>query len=175
MPGYLVPQISSASSIGFTPSGNISASTLQAALQELDTEKFVNDWGSKSGPTSLSSAYKAVWGLQAGISKSIDHTTYNYGLLIKETGFYEVKAAQRGATSGAMIGIGLNGDRSALETRSGATWSHDHSPGVGKWTESYYIGPLNINEIITAGSPAAADVSYGANGYNGFLVIKRIG
>jgi hypothetical protein len=175
MPGYLVPQISSASSIGFTPSGNISSSTIQEALQELDTEKLVNDWAAKAGPTSWSSAYKNIWAQQAGSSKSISHTAYNYGLLINQTGYYEVQAAQRSAGGDCYIGIGVDGNRTTLDTRSTGIWSHDHSLSAQQWTQSYYIGLLNANEIITAGGAASTNLTFGATGFAGFLSIKRIG
>jgi hypothetical protein len=175
MPGYLVPQISSASSIGFTPSGNLSSSTIQEALQELDTEKFVNDWAAKAGPSSWSSAYKNIWGQQVGSSKSINHTAYNYGLLINETGYYEVKAAQRSLGGDSFIGIGVDGNRTTLDTRSTGIWSHDHASAAASWTHSYYIGLLNANEIITAGGAASTNLTFNALGYAGFLSIKRIG
>lgn len=41
MPGYLItPLFSGASSVPFSPSGNISANTVQDAIEELDTEKI---------------------------------------------------------------------------------------------------------------------------------------
>jgi hypothetical protein len=39
MPGYLITPIAEASSIPVVPSGNITASNLQDALQQLDTNK----------------------------------------------------------------------------------------------------------------------------------------
>jgi hypothetical protein len=176
MPGYLVPQISSASSIGFTPSGNLSASTIQEALQELDTEKLVtNDWAGKSGPASWSSAYKNLWQSGAGSGKSINHSLYNYGLLINQTGYYEVIAGQRSAGGDCFIGIGVDGNRTTLDTRSTGIWSHDHASSSAAWTHSYYIGLLNANEIITAGGAAATNLTFAGLGYAGFLTIKRIG
>ena len=176
MPGYLVPQISSASSIGFTPSGSTSASTIQEALQELDTEKLVtNDWAGKAGPASWSSAYKNLWQTGVGSGKSINHSLYNYGLLINQTGYYEVMAGQRSAGGDCFIGISVNGDRTALENRSTGIWSHDHSLSAQQWTHSYYLGLLNANEIISAGGPASTNLTFATSGYAGFLTIKRIG
>jgi hypothetical protein len=176
MPGYLVPPISSASSIGFTPSGNLSSSTIQEALQELDTEKLVtNDWAAKAGPSSWSSAYKNIWAQQVGSGKSINHTAYNYGLLINQTGYYEVHAGQRSAGGDCLIGIGVDGNRTTLDTRTTGIWSHDHSLSSQQWTHSYYLGLLNANEIITAGGAGSTNLSFSSAGFTGFLTIKRIG
>ena len=44
MPGYLVNPIANASNVSNIPAGNISSSNVQAALNELDTEKItIND------------------------------------------------------------------------------------------------------------------------------------
>lgn len=39
MPGYLYPPSSAAVGTSFVPAGNVSASNVQAAIEELDTEK----------------------------------------------------------------------------------------------------------------------------------------
>jgi hypothetical protein len=139
------------------------------------TEFKAGDWAGKAGPTSWSSAYKNIWSKGAGSSKSINHSLYNYGLLINETGYYEVLAGQRSSGGDCFVGISVNGDRAVLETRTDGIWSHDHSLSSQQWTQSYYIGLLNKDEIISAGGPTSTNLTFAAAGYAGFLTIKRIG
>jgi hypothetical protein len=44
MPGYLYPPSSAAVGTSFVPSGNISSSNVQAAIEELDTEKTTSSY-----------------------------------------------------------------------------------------------------------------------------------
>lgn len=135
------------------------------------------EWAAKGGPNSYISAYKNTFALQAGNGTHLNWTTYNYGILVNTTGYYECRAGQRiqnGAD--AYIGIGINGDRTALENRTTGIWSHNHAGYNNLWTESYYIGLLNANEIITVGPPASTSyLLYAALGYAGFLSIKYLG
>jgi hypothetical protein len=128
----------------------------------------------KEGPTSLISAYKNRWAKGFGLGTSLDWSTYDYGIQVKDTGVYEVWATQRSTGADSFIGISINGDRTTLEDRTNGIWSHDHSNVPAGWTKSYYLGYLNASEIISAGSPSGANCVFASDGYAGFLSIKRI-
>lgn len=135
-------------------------------------------WAGKYGPSSFIASYKNAFAVGRGYGDSMDFSTYNYGIEIKVTGQYEVRATQRGKGTGSpYVAVAVNGDRSALENRTSGIWTHDHTPDLEQFSEASYIGLLNAGEIITAGqstSVADTNISYGANSYNGTLIIKRL-
>lgn len=134
-------------------------------------------WGFKKGPTAFATDYVNTWASGGGSGSSIDCTSSANGCTILKSGTYEIRCVQRAnSTTSTFVGIALNGDRTALETRADAVWDHDHALGVGQFTESNFTGTLTAGNFITCG-PAAANQTYmiyAANSYNGTLIIKRI-
>jgi microcystin-dependent protein len=147
------------------------ATTAETNISSLDKR---GDFGAKQGPNAYISAYKVNFAKGYGFGTSLDWTTYAYGIKVNETGYYEVRAGQRGAENNYSA-LGLNGDRTSFETRAEGIWSHDHNgaSGGGGWSESYFIGRLYANEIVTFGGPAN-NQNLGGGGYDGFLSVKRI-
>ncbi len=135
-------------------------------------------WGFKKGPTSHSANYISVYNSGYHVGSSIDCTSSTTGCTILKAGTYEVRCVHRAAnTASVYVGIALNGDRSALETRADAIWSHDHSVSPGGFTESNFMGTLSAGNFITCGAPdgtISPNLSYGAQGYVGSITIKRI-
>lgn len=134
-------------------------------------------WGFKKGPTAFASDYVNTWASGGGSGSSIDCTSSANGCTILKSGTYEVRCVQRAnSTTSTFVGISLNGDRTALESRADAVWNHDHALAVGQFSESNFMGTLAAGNIITCG-PATANQTYmiyGAASYNGTLTIKRI-
>ncbi|WP_409477497.1 beta strand repeat-containing protein [Pseudobdellovibrio sp. HCB154] len=134
-------------------------------------------WGFKKGPTAFAADYVNAWSSGGGAGSSIDCTSSANGCTILKSGTYEVRCVHRGnSTTSTFIGIALNGDRPALESRADAVWDHDHALGVGQFSESNFMGTLTAGNFITCG-PATANQTYmiyGASSYNGTLTIKRI-
>lgn len=134
-------------------------------------------WGFKKGPTAFAADYVNAWSSGGGAGSSIDCTSSANGCTILKSGTYEVRCVQRAnSTTSTFVGISLNGDRTALESRADAVWSHDHALGVGQFSESNFMGTLTAGNFITCG-PATANQTYmlyGASSYNGTLTLKRI-
>lgn len=134
-------------------------------------------WGFKKGPTAFAADYVNAWSSGGGSGSSIDCTSSANGCTILKSGTYEVRCVQRAnSTTSTFVGISLNGDRTALESRADAVWSHDHALGVGQFSESNFMGTLTAGNFITCG-PATANQTYmlyGASSYNGTLTLKRI-
>jgi hypothetical protein len=136
--------------------------------------KITNDIAWKEGPSSYNSAYKNNWWRGDGRGESLDATSDSTGIYIRETGWYYCMAYQRISGAGGMIGIGVNGDRSAIEGRTGNLWGHDHSgDGAGEWSQSLCIGYLPAGWLITSGPPSNANAAFGSSGYAGGLIIWR--
>jgi hypothetical protein len=133
-------------------------------------------WGGKSGPSSWSSAYINIWNFGKHSGTGIDATTYTDGVMITESGVYEVRTGQRASGTGNdYVGIGVAGNRATLEGRLEGMWSHDHSSNTSTWTQSYYIGPLYAGEKITSGSPGSgAALVYGTDNAYGYLSVRRL-
>ena len=127
-------------------------------------------------PSSYSSAYINVWSrtFSHGPAVSVNST----GITVAEAGYYYIEYAHRALnTSNGYVGIGLNGDRTALEGRSTGMWTHDHSAGVNKFSHSKYVGYLNAGEKITAGPPSssvASSFGYSSDQKNAFLFLLRL-
>lgn len=134
-------------------------------------------WGFKKGPSAFAADYVNAWTSGGGTGSSIDCTSSANGCTILKSGTYEIRCVQRAnSTTSTFVGIALNGDRAALESRADAVWDHDHALGVGQFSESNFMGTLTAGNFITCG-PATANQTYmiyGAPSYNGTLTIKRI-
>jgi hypothetical protein len=151
-------------------------SAIQTQLNNISTTlNKIGSWGAKEGPISIAGAWRNNWQMGQHQGVGIDATSYGDGIMIGETGYYECWAAQRSDGTNIYIGIGINGDRTALEDRTTGIWSHDHAAVSGGWSKSYYIGLLNSGEKVTAGSSGSATgLSYSSAGYAGFLSVKRL-
>ena len=68
MPGYLITPIAEAAAIPIVPSGNITASNLQDALYQLDTDKAQNSSVSASVSSLNENLSASVFELNANIS-----------------------------------------------------------------------------------------------------------
>lgn len=145
--------------------------TTTAALANLDKR---GDFAAKQGPNAFGQAYQMQWAKGYGFGTSLSWTYSNYGIYVNETGYYEIRAAQRGAENNYSA-LGLSGNRATLEGRANGIWSHDHNgaSGGGGWSESYFLGQLNAGEFVTFG-PASNNQNTGGQGYDGFLSVKRI-
>lgn len=130
------------------------------------------DFAWKEGPTAYVSAYKVNWN-QGGHQGTSLNATANAGYItVNTTGYYLVRAWQRVAEE-QMIGIALNGDRTALEGRSDNLWGHDHCAGPECWAQSVITGYLEAGWNISAGPPSNYG-SFGTAGYAGGLFIIRL-
>jgi hypothetical protein len=137
---------------------------------------IINDWAAKTSPSAWSSAYKNVWAKGAGSSKSLDHSSLNYGIRVLVDGYYEVRLHQRMTGGGDnFVGIAIDGNRTTLESRVDGVWTHSHGTYSAEFTDSYYIGKLFANEIITGGGPSSTNLVFPSLSYAGVLIIKRIG
>jgi hypothetical protein len=134
----------------------------------------VMTWAAKSGPSAWISQYKNSWARFEGNGGSLDAGTDPNGILVLANGTYEIHAHQRGASASDYIGIGIGGSRDALELRAGGVWTHDHSPGGNGFANSYYMGPLVVGELITAGGPVAGGNIFGGSTTAGALYVRRI-
>ena len=174
------------STFGVTSAGTVGIGTL-SPTEKLEVNGNIKvsgevykttSWGFKKGPTSFSANYVSVYASGYHVGTSIDCTSSTTGCTILKAGTYEIQCTQRGAsTNSVLVGIALNGDRTALESRADAVWEHDHTTTPGGFTTSNFMGTLSAGNFITCGSPnstMAADLSYGAASYNGTLRIKRI-
>jgi hypothetical protein len=165
-------------------STTLDLTTTLAALQTQATSYTnslarLGSWGAKSGPTAYNTAYKYTWSYGVHSGTGIDATTYSDGIMITETGIYEVATAQRSNGNGnGAICLAVDGSRYTIDGSGRGIWSHDHSTNNGSWAKSYFIGNLNAGEKITAGVPDttyAGWMTFGSNGYNGYLSVKRLG
>lgn len=152
---------------------------VDSLMRRLSTGATVSEhWATKSGPTEYVSPYKVTWSKGAGAGGSFDATSNNQGIVILVSGIYEVSYRQRGSAAGGYAGLGLNGSREALQSREdagGAMWAHDHFPAADSYGTSFYVGPLNAGELITAGpSDNSQNAQYGTAGYMGHIIIRRI-
>ena len=133
------------------------------------------NWAGVRGPTSLASAYKNVWA--TGFSSGTFLSTNSSGIVINRSGRYYVWAGQRASsTASVFIGIGSDGNRTALEGSTLGVWGHDHSQSPNQWTVSHYIGYLPSGTLLTAGSSGSTSgLAYGSSGFTGFLTAHYIG
>ena len=145
--------------------------TFTATLANLDKR---GDFAGKEGPAVYISPYKVQWQRGFGFGTSLDWSTNSQGIVVKETGYYEVRAGQRGAENN-FSALSLNGDRATMENRVEGIWSHEHAgaSGANGWSESYYLGILYVNEIVSFGG-AANNMAIGTEGTQAYLSVKRI-
>jgi hypothetical protein len=145
--------------------------TFTATLAGLDKR---GDFAGKAGPAAYIAPYRMQWQKGFGIGTSLDWSTNSQGIVVKETGYYEVRGGHRGAENN-FSALALNGDRASMETRAEGIWSHEHAGASGSngWAESYYLGILYINEIVTFGG-AANNMQIGTAGTSAYLSVKRI-
>lgn len=130
----------------------------------------------KTGPLSSPALYTNIWDKGFNYGPALDATPSD-GIIVNESGWYYVEYMQRSTGSNnGYIGLGINGSRTALETRTNGMWTHDHSYYNGTFAHSKYVGWLNAGEKITAGHPATNYTSYMQFGNNSdigvFYVIK---
>lgn len=134
------------------------------------------EWASKGGPTSLASAYRNVWAKGIDSGGSIDaHSNAEY-IEITQDGIYDVTAVQRAAGgSSVYIGLGLDGSRTALESRAEGMWVHDHASAANEFTTSRYLGPLTAGERITAGAASEGTaLTYASSPLTGAIYVRRV-
>lgn len=137
--------------------------------------KLTNDVAWKEGPTSYNNPYKNNWWRGDGRGESLDATSDGTGIYIRESGFYYILAYQRITGVGGMIGIGVNGDRSVIESRVGNLWGHDHSGDASsEWSQSIVVGNLQAGWLITSGPPSNGNVGYASAGHTGGLIMWRL-
>lgn len=135
----------------------------------------LGEWAAKAGPQSYYSPYVNIWAKGIDSGGSLDAHTNPASIAIGETGVYEVTGMQRGASSSDYIGIALNGDRTALQTRATGVWTHDHASGANSFSQSQYTGRLNAGELITMGAPiGGTGIMQGADTHLGALYVRRI-
>lgn len=173
-----LPSATSIGNVSSTELGYVDGVTsgIQAQLNAISTAlNKLNSWGAKEGPTSLAGTYRNNWQMGQHQGVGIDATSYGDGIMINETGYYECIAYQRSDGTNIYIALGIDGNRTTIEERSTGIWGHDHSNVSGGWSKSYYIGPLNAGEKVTAGSSGGtAGLTYGTAGYAGLLSVKRL-
>lgn len=119
-----------ASAISSTPAGTLAATTVQAALNELDTEKLALAGGTMSGPINMGaqniSNVNALSGVSVVGSTSVTGATFLY-----------TSPANR------MITIPLTPYR-----MSGSLWvPYTSGGGVGEWTSN--VGPAELFDILS--------------------------
>jgi hypothetical protein len=136
-------------------------------------------WAAYNGPTAWASAYKVSnWAFRISQGSSFS-TAAADGITINETGYYEVYASQRASGNASVyVALSVNGDRTALESRTTGAFTHDHSQSVNQFTTSRYIGLLNAGEKICCGAPdstVSGQILYGASRTYGQMEIKRLG
>ncbi len=134
-----------------------------------------SEWAAKSGPTAYQRAFVTSWDRGIDSGGTLSATTDDDGILIGTTGIYEVTAQQRGTSTADYIGIALDGDRTALETRVTGVWTHDHASGANTFSTSHYMGLLNEGELITAGAyTGGTGIQQGAQPTLGALYVRRL-
>jgi len=138
-----------------------------------------NAFAYKEAPTSFAASYKNNWGNGGGRGEALDATSSGQGIYIRESGYYFAQMYQRISGANGMIGLSINGDRTALESRSDNIWGHDHSgDGAGEWSQSFCVGYFEAGWLISGGPPSGSQgsASYGASttGYNGGIIIWRL-
>ncbi len=133
------------------------------------------DWAALYGPSSYYGAFQSNWSQARENGFSMTASTSNRGITINESGYYQCTAWQRSTGTDFYIGIGIDGNRDALEGRTDGVWGHDHSSGVNMWSHSHYTGYLAAGEKITSGAASnTSGATYGPLGYAGALVITRL-
>jgi hypothetical protein len=136
------------------------------------------EWASKGGPSSWVSAYKATWAKGIDSGGSVDAHSNAQGIVIGETGIYEVVAQQRAnGTGSGYIALALNGNRTTLENRTNGVFAHDHAVSANVYTTSHYMGELQAGEVITAGAPEATTsgyLTYATTPLTGQIYVRRI-
>jgi hypothetical protein len=160
-------------------SGNVGIGTTSPAAQLHVNGEIVHNsqWAGCAAPSSWASAYINNWGQARGDGSFM--TASSTGITINRSGRYHVIAGQRAnSTTDTFIGIGENGNRTTLDSRTTGVWSHDHAGYPSKWTMSHYVGYLAAGEKLTAGAPNSTNASYllfGSAGYAGFLTAIWLG
>ncbi len=135
------------------------------------------EWAAKIGQTSWISDYKFRYNSGQGNGSSLDWVSSTDGIYVLKSGLYICRATARANGVGdTYIGLGSNGNRTNLETRTLGAWEHSHAGYNAAYTESSYWGYLYAGELITAGTPTGlqTNISYAAAGYMGCLRIMRI-
>lgn len=156
--------------------GNINApiiTTSAPATARVNLEIEVRgDFAWKEGPSAYVSPYKVNWTSGGHQGTSLNATANAGYITVNTTGYYLVRAWQRVAVE-QMIGLSLNGDRTALEGRSDNLWGHDHCSVDGGWAQSVITGYLEAGWNISAGPPDNYG-QYSAQGYSGGMFIIRL-
>jgi hypothetical protein len=130
------------------------------------------DFAWKEGPVSYVAPYKVNWN-QGGQQGTSLNATSNAGYItINTAGYYFVRGWQRVGVA-EMVGLGLDGDRTALEARSDNLWGHDHCAVSGGWSQSVMTGYLEAGWNISFGPPANYG-TYATLGYAGGMFIIRL-
>ena len=129
---------------------------------------------SKEGASSYNSAYVFNWAKNGRRGTSLDASTYGYGIIVNEAGYYDCEAWWR-AGNGNHLGIAISGNRSTIEGNdSYGVWGHDHAASAANWSGGRYIGYLEAGWIITTGPPSSGYGNYGSEGYDAGLIVTRM-
>jgi hypothetical protein len=130
------------------------------------------DFAWKEGPVSYVAPYKVNWNQGGGQGSSLNATSNAGYITVNTTGYYLVRAWQR-VGIGEYVGLSLNGNRDALESRSDNLWGHDHCAVGGGWAQSVITGYLEAGWNISFGPPANYG-TYATLGYAGGMFIVRL-
>lgn len=134
-----------------------------------------SEWAALEGPTSYYGSYQTNWQTAFSSGHSLSASTSNRGITVNKSGQYYCFSWQRSTGGDMYIGLGINGNRQALENRSSGAWGHDHSAVSQVWAKSVYIGYLGSGEKVTSGPPTnSGNVSYATSGHTGGLIIFRL-
>ena len=139
MPGYARPVNYYATGVSFTPAGNVSATTVQAAVEEVDSEKIPTSVVDAKGDLIVGTADNAVARLAAG--------TNGYVLTTDSSTATGVKWAMgtAGATGGGTDQVFYNNDQVVTT---------NYSIPSGK--NSLTAGPVTINSGVTVTIPTGS-------------------
>jgi len=97
------------------------------------------------------------------------------GIKILKDGVYRCEYVQRGKQNNSYGIVSMNGNRNALEDSARGLWGHDHSADGGNWSKSLFIGELKAGDIISGGYINADDGVFSNRGYDGLLLVTKIG
>ena len=156
--------------------GNVEATTISVenallSRQNLGME-IKGDYAWKKGPVSYAAAFKLNWNQGGHHGTSLDGTTSADGIIVNTTGYYYCYSWHRSG-NGNYMGVSINGDRAALESRTDVAWGHDHSAQAENWSKSTVIGYFQAGWKICSG-PAADWGSRTTAGFGGGLLMVRL-
>jgi hypothetical protein len=153
-----------ANNVGFTPYGNIAATNVQTAVQELDDEKLAKAGGTMTGALGVTAGTAG----SPSIFISGDTNTGIYSPAADTLAFVEGGAEAMRIDSSGRVGIGNSSPGTALDV-NGAIRSNDIFTLYSNSTDALYIG---AGSIITGGT--SADIAFRSN-QNGSILFSTNG